>query len=264
MRCASHRAQARHPREPDRVLAFGEQRAAPSATWSASPNRGLEYMFIMMNGARSRSACKGSRSPSAPTSSAPICAQARPGQPPVAAACRPPCPSSSIPTCERMLLSMKRRRRGDARAGALRRAAARSRRRIATMRGARAHQARVELLIPSSRAGAPRSASRSPRSACRCMAAWASSRRPAPRSTLRDARIITIYEGTTGIQANDLLGRKIVRDGGAAMAALLKDMDKGRSFSVPRPAMPPRGRPASRRWKRWACSRRRPIHRSAA
>jgi alkylation response protein AidB-like acyl-CoA dehydrogenase len=40
-------------------------------------------------------------------------------------------------------------------------------------------------------------------------AAWASSRRPAPRSSLRDARITTIYEGTTGIQANDLIGRKI-------------------------------------------------------
>jgi 3-(methylthio)propanoyl-CoA dehydrogenase len=31
----------------------------------------------------------------------------------------------------------------------------------------------------------------------------------------RDARILTIYEGTTAIQANDLIGRKTVRDGGA-------------------------------------------------
>jgi hypothetical protein len=30
----------------------------------------------------------------------------------------------------------------------------------------------------------------------------------------RDARILTIYEGTTAIQANDLIGRKTVRDGG--------------------------------------------------
>ena len=41
---------------------------------------------------------------------------------------------------------------------------------------------------------------------------------------VRDARITTIYEGTTGIQANDLLGRKIGRDRGAAMKALLVDM----------------------------------------
>jgi hypothetical protein len=42
--------------------------------------------------------------------------------------------------------------------------------------------------------------------------------------TLRDARITSIYEGTTGIQANDLLGRKLSRDRGAAMASLLRDM----------------------------------------
>ena len=31
----------------------------------------------------------------------------------------------------------------------------------------------------------------------------------------RDAKILTIYEGTTAIQANDLVGRKTMRDGGA-------------------------------------------------
>jgi alkylation response protein AidB-like acyl-CoA dehydrogenase len=40
----------------------------------------------------------------------------------------------------------------------------------------------------------------------------------------RDARITTIYEGTTGIQANDLIGRKIVRDQGMAMHAVLDEM----------------------------------------
>jgi alkylation response protein AidB-like acyl-CoA dehydrogenase len=38
---------------------------------------------------------------------------------------------------------------------------------------------------------------------------------------LRDARITTIYEGTTGIQANDLIGRKLARDGGAALTAVI-------------------------------------------
>lgn len=37
----------------------------------------------------------------------------------------------------------------------------------------------------------------------------------------RDARITTIYEGTTGIQANDLIGRKLVLDSGRALKALL-------------------------------------------
>ena len=37
----------------------------------------------------------------------------------------------------------------------------------------------------------------------------------------RDARILTIYEGTTAIQANDLVGRKTARDGGATARGLL-------------------------------------------
>jgi 3-(methylsulfanyl)propanoyl-CoA dehydrogenase len=40
----------------------------------------------------------------------------------------------------------------------------------------------------------------------------------------RDARITTIYEGTTGIQANDLIGRKIVRDQGRTIRAVLEGM----------------------------------------
>ena len=41
---------------------------------------------------------------------------------------------------------------------------------------------------------------------------------------LRDARITTIYEGTTGIQANDLIGRKLMREGGVTMKALQRSM----------------------------------------
>ncbi len=41
---------------------------------------------------------------------------------------------------------------------------------------------------------------------------------------LRDARITTIYEGTTGIQANDLVGRKIAREGGATAKAWLEHL----------------------------------------
>jgi alkylation response protein AidB-like acyl-CoA dehydrogenase len=54
----------------------------------------------------------------------------------------------------------------------------------------------------------------------------------------RDARILPIYEGTTAIQANDLLGRKTLRDGGAtagriaAMIALTEqDLQQGSSVA---------------------------------
>jgi len=51
---------------------------------------------------------------------------------------------------------------------------------------------------------------------------------------LRDARITTIYEGTTGIQANDLVGRKIAREGGVTIKGWLQmmqaiDLELGKS-----------------------------------
>ena len=48
----------------------------------------------------------------------------------------------------------------------------------------------------------------------------------------RDARILTIYEGTTAIQANDLLFRKTFRDDGAAVLALLAEIEGDASEAV--------------------------------
>ncbi len=45
----------------------------------------------------------------------------------------------------------------------------------------------------------------------------------------RDAKILTIYEGTTAIQANDLVGRKTSRDGGQAAKAIVAQIEKTES-----------------------------------
>ncbi|WP_298944661.1 acyl-CoA dehydrogenase [uncultured Microbacterium sp.] len=42
----------------------------------------------------------------------------------------------------------------------------------------------------------------------------------------RDARIMPIYEGTTAIQSNDLIGRKVVRDGGATAERFFAQIDE--------------------------------------
>ena len=42
----------------------------------------------------------------------------------------------------------------------------------------------------------------------------------------RDAKILTIYEGTTAIQANDLVGRKTARDGGATAKAIAAHIEQ--------------------------------------
>ncbi len=45
----------------------------------------------------------------------------------------------------------------------------------------------------------------------------------------RDARILAIYEGTTAIQANDLVGRKTARDGGAVVKGIIAQIHKTES-----------------------------------
>lgn len=48
-----------------------------------------------------------------------------------------------------------------------------------------------------------------------------------PEAWLRDQKLNTIHEGTTGIQSMDLLGRKVVAGGGAALRALLEEIGAG-------------------------------------
>ncbi len=64
----------------------------------------------------------------------------------------------------------------------------------------------------------------------------------------RDARIATIYEGTNGIQARDLVGRKVLRDGGAAASAYIAELRRtlaalegrdGPEFAAFRRTLPP-------------------------
>jgi hypothetical protein len=56
----------------------------------------------------------------------------------------------------------------------------------------------------------------------------------------RDAKILTIYEGTTAIQANDLVGRKTARDGGQSAKAIAAQIEKTEANCWPAAPPPPR------------------------
>ncbi len=47
-----------------------------------------------------------------------------------------------------------------------------------------------------------------------------------PEAWLRDQKLNSIHEGTTGIQSNDLLGRKIIKTEGASLAALAEEIER--------------------------------------
>ena len=67
---------------------------------------------------------------------------------------------------------------------------------------------------------------------------------------LRDARVTPIYEGTNGIQAHDLMARKLLRDGGVAMRELIRDMGPAASDQANEPLR--NGIAALRRVSDWA------------
>ena len=75
------------------------------------------------------------------------------------------------------------------------------------------------------------------------------------RAAYRDARIAPIYEGTNGIQAIDLVMRKLPLDGRRGGAGLHRGVAEHRDGGVRRPTTRPSGRPASasaRRWTAWS------------
>lgn len=86
------------------------------------------------------------------------------------------------------------------------------------------HQARVELLTPVVKGWCTETGQQLASLGVQIHGGMGYVEETGAAQHLRDARITTIYEGTTGIQAADFVGRKILRDRGAALAALIDDM----------------------------------------
>ena len=90
----------------------------------------------------------------------------------------------------------------------------------------RLHQARVDLLTPIVKGWVTENAQEVASLGIQVHGGMGYIEETGVAQYLRDARITTIYEGTTGIQALDLVGRKTLRDRGAASRALIGDMRK--------------------------------------
>ena len=88
-----------------------------------------------------------------------------------------------------------------------------------------AAQGRVDLLTPVGKAWCTDTGFRLASSALQVHGGMGYVEETGIAQRLRDSRIAPIYEGTNGIQAIDLVTRKLGRDGGAAVRALLADID---------------------------------------
>jgi len=205
------------------VMAFGEKDGAIGYL-VGEPNRGLEYMFTMMNHARLNVGLEGVGISERAYQQALGYARERIQGKIVGDKSGEKKPILHHPDVRRMLMDMKARTEATRAiayyvAGCMDRAKSHSDESVR-----RASQSRLELLTPVVKGWCTETAQSVTWNGIQVHGGMGFIEETGACQHMRDARITTIYEGTTAIQANDLIGRKVAREGGHAMRALLEEM----------------------------------------
>jgi alkylation response protein AidB-like acyl-CoA dehydrogenase len=206
---------------PTCVLAFGDN-AGAIGTLVGEENRGIECMFTMMNSARLNVGLQGVAIAERAYQQARDFARQRVQGRPIGA--KTALPIIHHPDVRRMLLAMKAQTeamRGLAyvTAGAIDRA-----RHEPDAAAREAAQRRVDLLIPVVKAWSTDLGVEIASTGVQVHGGMGYIEETGAVQHLRDARINPIYEGTNGIQANDLIGRKLMRDKGAAARDFIAEL----------------------------------------
>jgi 3-(methylthio)propanoyl-CoA dehydrogenase len=204
---------------PTAVLQYGDHGGAIGYL-IGQENRGLEYMFVMMNAARFGVGMQGiavaERAYQQAVAYARDRVQSRPvdGSKPAAAAI------IHHPDVKRMLMTMRAHVEG-CRAMALVAAAAFDAAHAHPDKDVRAqNQAFYEFMVPLVKGFSTEMSLDVASLGVQVHGGMGFIEETGAAQHLRDAKILTIYEGTTAIQANDLVGRKTARDGGAMARSL--------------------------------------------
>ncbi|RZT42840.1 acyl-CoA dehydrogenase [Cupriavidus agavae] len=199
---------------PTAVLQFGDHGGA-IGTLVGEENRGLEYMFIMMNSARFSVGMQGIAVSERAYQQAVAYAKDRVQSRPVDGSAREGVTIIHHPDVRRMLMTMRALTEG-ARAVAYFAAAASD---VAHQHPdeavRRQNMALYEFLVPIVKGWSTELSIDVTSLGVQVHGGMGFIEETGAAQHYRDARILPIYEGTTAIQANDLVGRKTVRDGGA-------------------------------------------------
>ncbi len=198
---------------PTAVLQFGDHGGAIGYL-VGEENRGLEYMFVMMNAARFAVGVQGVALAERAYQKAVQYAKDRVQSRDLAGS---PGPVAIIhqPDVKRMLMTMRAYTEAS-RALAYYAAAAYDAQHAAPDEAARKfNQAVYEYLVPIVKGFSTEMSIEVASLGVQVHGGMGFIEETGAAQHYRDARILTIYEGTTAIQANDLVGRKTVRDGGA-------------------------------------------------
>ncbi len=209
---------------PTCVMAFGDRDGAVGYR-VGEEHKGLAYMFIMMNEARFKVGLQGLAIGERAYQAAREYAKDRVQGRPVGVKSGDRVTIIHHPDVRRMLLTMKAQNEAM-RALTYTVAAHMDLARHHPDAATRAiHQARVDLLIPVVKGWCTEIGIEIASLGVQVHGGMGFVEETGACQHLRDSRITTIYEGTTGIQAADLAGRKLNMDRGAAMRALLADIE---------------------------------------
>src|ERR1700756_3373434 len=223
---------------PTCVLQFGDHGGA-IGTLVGQENRGLEYMFIMMNAARFGVGVQGIAVAERSYQHAVAYARDRVQSRPVDGSMNTAATIIHHPDVRRMLMTMRAYTEA-CRAMALVAAAAFDAAHEHPDAAVRAeNQAFYEFMVPLVKAYSTEMSIEVASLGVQVHGGMGFIEETGAAQYMRDSKILTIYEGTTAIQANDFVGRKTARDGGTtarAIAARIESTEQALAASPNRDA----------------------------
>jgi 3-(methylsulfanyl)propanoyl-CoA dehydrogenase len=209
---------------PTAVLQYGDHGGAV-AYLVGQENRGLEYMFIMMNAARYAVGMQGVAVAERAYQKAVAYARERVQSRPVDGSLPRAAAIIHHPDVKRMLMTMRALTEG-CRAMALVGAAAYDAAHAHSDKETRQrNQAFYEFMVPLIKGFSTEMSLEVTSLGVQVHGGMGFIEETGAAQHYRDAKILTIYEGTTAIQANDLVGRKTARDGGAVARAIAAQIE---------------------------------------
>ena len=209
---------------PTAVLQYGDHGGAVGYL-VGQENRGLEYMFIMMNSARFAVGVQGIAIAERAYQKAVQFAKDRVQSRPVDGSLPSSGPIIHHPDVKRMLMTMRAYTEGCRAMATVAAAAYDASHHHADAEVRKQNLAFYEFLVPLIKGFSTEMSQDVTSLGVQVHGGMGYIEETGAAQYFRDARILTIYEGTTAIQANDLVGRKTARDGGQMAKAIVAQIE---------------------------------------
>lgn len=209
---------------PTAVLQYGDHGGAIGYL-VGEENRGLEYMFIMMNAARYAVGVQGIAVAERAYQKAVQYARDRIQSRPVDGSMNTAAPIIHHPDVKRMLMTMRALTEGCRAMASVAAAAYDAAHHHPDPQARKQNQAFYEFMVPLVKGYSTEMSLEVTSLGVQVHGGMGFIEETGAAQYYRDAKILTIYEGTTAIQANDLVGRKTARDGGQTAKAIAQQIE---------------------------------------